>query len=369
MTPGRAETHRPRRRRRGRAVAAVGVAVTVGAAAWATAGFGFGLGPGAAPAASVGAGLPPETAPVTRQTLQDTDEVAGALGYGGTTMLAGRVPGVVTALPLAGAVLGRGQPIYRVDDVPVVLLSGAVAAYRPLGPGAVGTDVRQLETNLAALGYRGFTVDRRYTASTAVAVRRWQRALGLPRTGRIEQGRVVFAPGRIRVDSVTASVNQSTGGADEILRYTGTDRVVTVQLDVSRQRLARTGAAVRIRMPDGKLVAGRVGRVYTVIAPPADPGGQSETRIEAVVALADPGAATGISAAVVDVVFTAADRPDVLTVPVAALVALAEGGYGVEVVEGSSTRYVAVTTGLFANGRVEISGAGLREGMTVGMPR
>jgi multidrug efflux pump subunit AcrA (membrane-fusion protein) len=122
-------------------------------------------------------------------------------------------------------------------------------------------------------------------------------------------------------------------------------------------------------MPDGKQVAGRVGRVYTVIAPATDPGGQPETRIEAVVALTDPAAAAGISAAVVDVEFTAADRPDVLTVPVAALVALAEGGYGVEVVEGSATRYVAVTTGLFATGRVEVSGAGLREGMTVGMPR
>ncbi|WP_244940436.1 peptidoglycan-binding protein [Asanoa ferruginea] len=339
--------------------------MTVGAAAWATVGFGNGGGA----AAPTGAVLPPETAQVTRQTLQDTEAVTGSLGYGGTTMLAGRVPGVVTALPLAGAVLGRGQPIYRVDDAPIVLLSGGVAAYRSLGPGDVGTDVRQLETNLAALGYRGFTVDRRFTAATAIAVRRWQRSLGLPRTGRIEQGRVVFAPGRIRVDSVTASVNQSTGGAEEVLRYTGTDRVVTVQLDVSRQRLARTGTAVRITLPDGKQVAGRVGRVYTVVVPPPDPSAEPETRIEAVVALADPGAAAGISAAVVDVVFTAADRPDVLTVPIAALVALAEGGYGVEVVEGSSTRYVAVTTGLFANGRVEISGAGLREGLTVGMPR
>ena len=58
-----------------------------------------------------------------------------------------------------------------------------------------------------------------------------------------------------------------------------------------------------------------------------------------------------------------------LTVPVAALVALAEGGYGVEVVDGRRTRYVAVETGLFAGGRVEVTGDGLAEGMTVGMPR
>ena len=61
-------------------------------------------------------------------------------------------------------------------------------------------------------------------------------------------------------------------------------------------------------------------------------------------------------------------RADVLAVPVQALVALAEGGYGLEVVDGSSTRYLPVRTGLFAAGRVEVAGEGLREGLTVGMP-
>jgi membrane fusion protein, multidrug efflux system len=71
----------------------------------------------------------------------------------------------------------------------------------------------------------------------------------------------------------------------------------------------------------------------------------------------------------VDVVFTASERKDVLTVPVTALVALAEGGYGVEVVSGSTSRYVPVTTGLFSNGRVEIEGSGIREGTRVGVPK
>ena len=85
--------------------------------------------------------------------------------------------------------------------------------------------------------------------------------------------------------------------------------------------------------------------------------------------LADQQAVAGFDQAAVDVVFTAAQRPDVLTVPVAALVALREGGYGLEVVEGGASRYVAVTTGLFSGGRVEVSGDGLAEGMTVGIPR
>ena len=67
------------------------------------------------------------------------------------------------------------------------------------------------------------------------------------------------------------------------------------------------------------------------------------------------------------------DRPSSGTVridgyDVAALLALAEGGYGVQVVDGSTTRIVAVRTGLFADGKVEISGNGLRAGMKVAVP-
>jgi membrane fusion protein, multidrug efflux system len=353
------------RRRRGvRAAAVVGAVVLVAGAATVSA---IGLGGGGTGLSSA-SDLPPGTAQVTRQTILDTDDVPGDLGYGATTTLAGWIAGVVTKVPMAGDVISQGQPIYRVDDTPVVLLYGDVAAYRPLAPGTTGNDVRQLETDLRALGYTGFTVDDRYTAETAAAVKRWQKALGLPQTGQVEQGRVLFAPGTIRVDSIAAGVNQQTGGGQEVLRYTGTGRQVTAHLEVSQQRLARKGVAVQVRMPDGKMVAGTVDRVYTVIEQPTDQGSRPQTSIEAIVSLSDPSAAAGIEVAAVSVVFTAEEHRDVLTVPVAALVALAEGGYGVEVIDGSTTRYVAVRTGLFANGRVEITGDGIHEGTTVGMP-
>jgi len=58
----------------------------------------------------------------------------------------------------------------------------------------------------------------------------------------------------------------------------------------------------------------------------------------------------------------------VLTVPVAALLALSEGGYGVQVVSGGTSHIVAVQVGMFAGGRVEISGAGIDVGTLVGVP-
>jgi multidrug efflux system membrane fusion protein len=351
-------------RRRARTIAAGGaVALAVGAAAAAATGLG-GTGTGTPAAAD----LPPATAQVTRQTMVDTDDEPGDLGFGATSSLVGRVPGIITAVPLAGDVIDRGRPVYRVDDRPVVLMYGDVAAYRTLAPGTSGADVRELEENLKALGYGGFTVDDTYSATTATAVRRWQKDFGLPQSGQVELGRVLFAPGAIRIDSVTAGINESTGDDREVLRYTGTGRLVTVRLAVSKQRLARKDVAVRVRMPDGTTVAGSVRRVYTVIEQgPAD--SPPETRIEALVSLADPAAGAGIEAAVVTVVFSAGEHPGVLSVPVAALVALADGGYGVEVVDGSATHYVRVQTGLFAGGRVEITGDGVREGMTVGMPQ
>lgn len=352
-------------RRRGRATAVVGAGV-LAAGATVAAAIGFGGGTTGTPTA---ADLPPGTAPITRQTMLDTDEEFGNLGYGVTFTLAGRIPGVITKMPLAGDVFSRGQSIYRVDNTPIVLMYGDVAAYRTLGPGDTGTDVRQLEANLKALGYTGFTVDNQYSATTATAVKRWQKARGLPQTGRVELGRVLFAAGPIRIDSVPAGVNQTTGDGQEVLQYTGTGRQVTVQVEVSKQRLARRGVAVRIQLPDGKQVAGRVERVYTVIDQPSDANTPPQTWIEAVVSLGDPAAASGIEAAVVTVVFTAAERQGVLSVPIAALVALAEGGYGVEVVDGTTTHYVKVATGLFSQGRVEVTGDGLQEGMTVGMPQ
>ena len=66
--------------------------------------------------------------------------------------------------------------------------------------------------------------------------------------------------------------------------------------------------------------------------------------------------------------------PDALVVPVSALVALAEGGYAVEVVVGTlpdgslATQYVAVEPGLFADGFVAVTSPTLQEGDQVVVP-
>ena len=57
---------------------------------------------------------------------------------------------------------------------------------------------------------------------------------------------------------------------------------------------------------------------------------------------------------------------DVLAVPVPALLALAGGGYGVEVVARTGAhRLVGVRTGLYAGGEVAVSGPGIVAGTRV----
>jgi peptidoglycan hydrolase-like protein with peptidoglycan-binding domain len=306
---------------------------------------------------------------VTQQTLKDTETADGELGYGTTTTATSRLRGTLTSVPESGQQVSRGKPLYKVDNKPVTLLYGALPAYRRLATDSEGPDVKQLEQNLRALGYTGFTVDDEYTSATAEAVEEWQEDLGLDETGIVELGEVVFAPGAVRVDSLSAQAGDPVGPAQKVLTYTGTAKAVTVELAAADQRLAKKNAKVTVTLPDDSTVAGRITEVSTVIAAAANPDQEPETKVEVIVALDNQKAAAGYALASVDVTFTAAERKNVLTVPVNALLALQEGGFGVEVVDGSTTRYVPVRTGLFAGGQVEITGRGLAKGVKVGVPK
>ncbi|WP_433162649.1 peptidoglycan-binding protein [Kribbella sp. CA-247076] len=315
------------------------------------------------------AAVPVNTTKVAQQTLKDTESADGELGFGTTSAAVNRAAGTITGVPDSGQEFRRGHTVYSVDNKPTTLMYGALPAYRKLVDGTEGTDVLQLEQNLSAMGYTGFTVDDEYTDATAEAVAEWQEDLGLEETGVVELGSVLFAPGHIRVDSVQAAEGAPIGPNQNVLTYTGTTKAVTVQLDAADQRLAKPKAKVDVTLPDGGVVPGRVEKVSTVIIPAESAEKDPETKVEVIVAIDNQKAVAAWSLASVDVTFTASERKNVLTVPVAALVALREGGFGVEVVDGTASRYVPVKTGLFAGGQVEISGAGIKAGTEVGIPK
>jgi peptidoglycan hydrolase-like protein with peptidoglycan-binding domain len=312
-----------------------------------------------APAAST---APPATAKITRGTLTETEDVAGTLDFGPATTVVGRLPGMITGLPGEGRTVERGQPLYHVDGSPVVLMYAPAPLFRALHAGDSGADVAAFESNLAALGFRGFTADDTYTSSTASAVRDWQERLGLPETGVVELGRVVMAPAAVRVGAVKGRLGDNATGP--VLEWTGQTRQVTVKLDVTKQDLAAVGDHADVQLPDGATVPGTITAIGAVAT--LQPGPPSIVTVEVTVTLASQDKLGAYSSAPVDVTLVAERRDDVLIVPVSALVALAEGGYGLQLIDGDTVRTVAVTTGLFAAGRVEVSGPDVTEGRTVG---
>ena len=319
---------------------------------------------------------PAKTATVQRTDLTRSDTLDGTLGYGDSTPVQAAGQGVLTWLPSAGDTVKRGQPVYRLNEQEVPLLYGATPLYRTLDVDAEGRDVEVLEKNLAALGYTGFTVDDTYTEGTADAVRDWQKDLGREETGAVGAGDAVVAPGARRVAEVQGTLGGQAGGT--VLTWTGTVRTVTVELDVKDEDLVSgDDTKATVKLPDGSTVEAEVSEVGTAVtaAAGASDGGQSSET-----AASDPTVPVTLTvdaqqklgryqAAPVDVDFEAETRKNVLAVPVEALVALREGGYAVERVTATGSEYLAVDTGLFAGGMVEISGAGITEGLKVGVPK
>jgi peptidoglycan hydrolase-like protein with peptidoglycan-binding domain len=350
----------------------------------AVAGFVLARGSGGTEPAA-GSALPPATAKVIRTTLVETKTVPGTLGYGDPAPVAAAERGTLTWIATVGSTVKRGEPLFKIDERSVVVLYGSLPLYRTLRDGIKGADVGQLERNLAELGYTGFTVDDTYTAATAAAVRSWQADLGRPATGAVERGQAVFTGGAVRIAAHTAWVGgftggESAGGGGSVLSYTGTAKRVTAKLEVADEALAVKGRTVTVTVPGRGTVQGKISQVGTVVTAQgatsdatASPGGTSSAAavpsIEVSVTIADQKALGSLDAAPVDVDFVSDKREDVLAVPVAALLALPDGGFGVQVIDGDRTRIVAVKTGMFAAGQVEVTGKGIARGVRVGVPK
>jgi Putative peptidoglycan binding domain len=279
--------------------------------------------------------------------------------------------GTVTSLPRAGSVVTRGQALYRLDGDPIVLMYGSTPAYRALQSGVSdGPDVRELEQNLAALGFDPGTVDDTFDAATAAAVSDWQESIGLDETGSVELGRVVFLPGPRRIGEHKTTVGSVLGSGSEVLDTSAMRRVVSVELDASLQELAHEGERVEVELPGGGFARGRitnVGRVAREVeGDSADPGAEPQLVIDVTIELRRKRGLGKLDETPVSVGLAQETRRDVLAVPVTALVARQGGGYGLEL--AGNRRIVPVEAGMFADGYVEVSGGAIREGTRVVVP-
>ncbi|MGI5451861.1 hypothetical protein ACQEWB_01480 [Streptomyces sp. CA-249302] len=352
------------------------------------------------------------TAVVTRSDLSNAQTLDGTLGYGRATTVKGGKAGLITWLPTTGTTVRRGRPLYRVDNVPVPVFYGSTPLYRTLDArGTSGPDVRTVADNLRELGYdigvqpsvgtwvtpqpvTGATAasvtaspapassgppeapsptstapvqvqhgDGVLTADLIAAIKRWQTATGMPSTGVLGVGDLTVLSGAVRVEGVQAQLADAADGA--LMTVTSTTKSVTVPVDPSDAGSMRRGDAVTVSLPDASTARGTIASIGTAVRTSDASSGDDtsgQPRLTVGITLRDTAAVRGLNSAPVQVKFTSETRKGVLTVPIGALMALREGGYAVQLPGG---RLVAVKTGMFSKGLVEVSGDGIGAGTKV----
>lgn len=362
-----------------------------------------------------GAAVRTATAVVTRSDLSNAQTLDGTLGYGRATTVKGGRAGLITWLPTTGSTVRRGEPLYRVDNVPVPVFYGGTPLYRTLeARGTTGPDVRTVADNLKALDYdigaqpavgtwvtprpvtptapestpttaestpsaspsaapptptatptpvRVKRGDGVLTADLIAAIKRWQTAAGLPSTGVLGVGDVSVLSGAVRVDGVQAQLADPADGT--LMTVTSTTKSVTVAVDPDAAGSMRRGDTVTVSLPDDSTARGTIASLGSAVRTSDASSGDDtsgQPRLTVSIALRDTGVVHGLNSAPVRVKFTSETRKGVLTVPIGALMALREGGYAVQLPDG---RLVAVRTGMFSKGLVEVSGDGIDAGTKV----
>jgi hypothetical protein len=312
-------------------------------------------------------------AQVTRGNLSARTTQNGTLGFAGDYKIVNKADGAYTKLPAVGDIIKQGSVLYWVADKPVVFLYGAyVPVYRALKTGDDGADVKQLNAALVALNYATKSqldpTSDHFGKATATALKKLQKAVGLDQTGDLPLGQAVFLTAKeIRVTEVTGVVGGAASPNQSFMSASSTSRQVSVSLRASQQTTVSKGDDVTISLPDGKTTPGKVTAVGKVATKDSD----GNVTVEVLITPDRPEDTGTLDKAPVQVSIVSDTAKDVLSVPVGALLALAGGGYAVEVVDvGGAHHLVRVETGLFDNsaGRVQVSGAGLTEGQNVVVP-
>jgi hypothetical protein len=175
----------------------------------------------------------------------------------------------------------------------------------------------------------------------------------------------------------STSSSSAGAGATEILQTTSTQLVVTVDLAASSQSEAVVGEKVTVELPNGSVVNGAI----TAVSPVAQSSSSSSSgaaaaagsssssssasaTVPVTIQLSGHVTGVGLDQAPVSVNFAEAKASNVLSVPVTALLATSGGNYAVQEAAAPHS-LIPVTTGLFAAGDVQISGAGIYPGLQV----
>ncbi len=290
-----------------------------------------------------------ETEEITRGDLASEFDFTGEVSFGDEWSLPLAPGGVVTRSRAAGETVDFGTALIWVDDKPVVLARGDVPIHRELaltGTRMTGADVTQLQEFLVSQGYDDegqLTVDGEFGTTTRDAVKQWQEASGLPDTGRVDASQLVFTPAPLRLAS-----DHRVGTTFDGITVTEATATVTTETSTRDRSGLPVGGQVSIELSDGSELTGVVSDQERVIEPDGSTLWRSTIDVDGV--LGSDETSVLITSEVVEV-------SNVLIVPVSALLAVANGGFAVEIEDASGSRLVPVEVGVVVDTLAEISGA------------
>jgi hypothetical protein len=326
--------------------------------------------------------IPTSTVTVARRDLISTRALSGSLESDTAVAPVDRLPGTYTALPMPGTLIGPGSAAWEIDSEPVVVMAGPRPAWRPFTLGmADGPDVTQLEAGLVAAGVaHGLiaTPGPHFAAATRAAVMRWQTAVGLPVTGAVELGRIVFLPQPVIVAAHHADPGEVAEPGSAPYDVTGTSRIAVAPFDPADPTPATEGEPLSVELPDGSELDGHVLSIGPVTSgPPSSGDGPSSSGSSgssgpgsqfALIARVDSSSAGSLADGTpVSILVNVGDLRDVLAVPVDALVAISPDQSAVELATHGTHVMRPVHTGVFAGGYVEIR-SGVASGDRVVVP-
>lgn len=286
------------------------------------------------------------------------------------TAHAGSIELIATSGPIAS-----GDVVYLVEDLPVVGIVTDERFDRDLWWGREGSDVEVLETFLVGAGYDAggdLVVDEIYDGFTAEAVEEWKDDLSdeyddLVVEATVRADDLIAVPPGTTVEDIAVLPDPAPSGSTLFSYSLGeTGRVVRTSIDVSDQTTMPLGTVLDIEFPDGTTVAGTVTYVSSATtSDPMDPTAEPQLAVE--LALDSiPDNVADLTELTVDILIVDRLAAGATVVPASALVATDDGGFAVEVLSGTTTQFVAVTPGLFADGFVEVDG--VAPGTTVVVP-
>lgn len=294
-------------------------------------------------------------------------------------------PRVVTVVSGDGDAVDEGSVLMMVSGRPVFLFQGEIPAFRDLGPGMFGQDIRQLEEGLARAGFDPGDVDGRFDDATSAAITSMYRAVDLEPVVATEAQLVQARPAEsalipgwfatagvqvpadelVFVPDVPVRIAEFLLNPGEVINgpvVSVTDATVAIDSSVPIESAGLIAEGMKVVIDEPDLGIEGTGVVSRVASGPGTDGVDGFHVYFEVLADDSPEALLNVSVRLT-IPIESTGLP-VLVVPVSALSLSPDGSSRVQVSKGETMESVTVEPGLSAAGFVEVQpvDGGLEEG-------